>query len=79
LPRNLLEEVSAIAPRDLRQNFNRLVSTALHEFAKSQRARAFEREMEEMASDPQIRAECEAIEREFVPAALDGLRGHQAW
>lgn len=75
LPRKLMEEVSAIAPSELRQNFNRLVCTALHEFAKAQRARTFEREMQDMAADPQILAECEAIEREFAPAVLDGLRG----
>jgi hypothetical protein len=33
--------------------------------------RDFAREMQEMAADTQIQAECEAIEREFAPAALD--------
>ena len=74
LPRNLVEDVTAIAPVALRQNFNRLVSRALQEFAAAQRARAFAREMQEMAADPQIQAECKAIERDFAVAALDGLR-----
>jgi hypothetical protein len=33
----------------------------------------FEIAMQEMATDPQIRAECEAISREFAPCESDGL------
>jgi len=73
-PRTLVDEVTAVAPTKLRENFNRLVSTALREFVEAQRAKAFEREMQEMAADPQIRAECERIAREFAPVASDGLR-----
>ena len=51
LSRDLVQEVSALAPRDLRQNFNRLVAVALQEFAARQRARTFEEAMAEMAAD----------------------------
>jgi hypothetical protein len=74
LPKALVDEVTAVAPAQLRQNFNRLVSTALHAFLEGQRAKAFEAEMQAMAADPQIRAGCKAIEREFAQAASDGLR-----
>jgi hypothetical protein len=73
LPRDLVNEVTSVAPAALRQNFNRLVCTALQEFAEVQRARSFERAMAEMAADPQIRAECAAIEREFAKFEMDGL------
>jgi hypothetical protein len=77
LPRQVVDEVTAVAPAPLRHNFNRLVSTALREFAAVQRSRAFERTMSEMAADPQIRAECNAIERQFAKFELDGLDDDQ--
>jgi hypothetical protein len=73
LPRALVEEIKSIAPAPLRENFNQLVTIALRDFAKAQRAQAFERAMREMAADPQIQAECRAIARDFAPAELDGL------
>lgn len=73
LPRALVDEVTSVAPAPLRQNFNRLVSTALRDFAEAQRANAFERAMQEMAADPQIQAECRAIARDFAHTELDGL------
>jgi hypothetical protein len=73
LPRTLIDEVISSAPAPLRQNFNQLVTTALHEFVEAQRAKAFERAMEEMASDPEIQAECRAIARDFARTELDGL------
>jgi hypothetical protein len=69
----LVDEVTSIAPPPLRANFNRLVSTALHDFVKAQRAKAFEQSMREMGADPEIQAECRAIERDFAHTALDGL------
>ena len=42
LSRQLVEQVSALAPPELRQNLNRLVTVALQEFAAHQKARAFE-------------------------------------
>jgi hypothetical protein len=73
LPRTLVDEVMSSAPAPLRENFNRLVTTALHEFAEAQRAKTFERAMQEMAADPEIQAECRAIARDFAHTELDGL------
>lgn len=74
LPRKLVDEVTAAAPPPLRRNFNRLVTTALVEFAERQQARSFEQAIKEMACDRQIQAECEAIDRDFAKFELDGLR-----
>jgi hypothetical protein len=74
LSRQLVEEVSALAPQDLRQNFNRLVAVALQEFAARQTTRTFEETMAQMAADPAIRAECAAISRDFATAEADGLK-----
>jgi metal-responsive CopG/Arc/MetJ family transcriptional regulator len=73
LPRTLVDEVTSIAPAPLRANFNRLVSTALREFAEAQRAKTFERAMQEMAADPEIQAECRAIAHDFAHTETDGL------
>lgn len=74
LSRQLVEEVSAKAPQDLCQNFNRLVTVALQEFAARQTARTFEEAMAQMAADPAIRTECAAIGRDFATAEADGLK-----
>jgi hypothetical protein len=74
LPGALVEEVSALAPGELRGNWNRLVTVALLEYAARRRALAFESEMAAMAADPGIQAECASIGREFSVADLDGLR-----
>ena len=74
LSRQLVEEASALAPQDLRQNFNRLVTVALQEFAARQTARTFEEAMAQMAADPAIRAECAAICHDFAIAEADGLK-----
>jgi len=74
LSRQLIEEVSALAPPELRQNLNRLVTVALQEFAAQQKARAFEEAIAQMARDPAILAECSAISRDFQIAEADGLK-----
>jgi len=74
LSRQLVEQVSALAPPDLRQNFNRLVTVALQEFAARQTAHTFEEAMAHMAADPTIRAECAAIGRDFAVAETDGRK-----
>ena len=74
LPRQLVEEATAVAPPEVRQNLNRLVTVALQEYAAVRRARAFEEAMTEMARDPAIRTECGAITREFAAAVGDGLK-----
>jgi len=73
LPRRLIEEASAVAPPELGQNLNRLVTVALQEFAARRKARAFEEAMAQMAADPAIRSECVAIGRDFTIAEADGL------
>jgi hypothetical protein len=73
LPRALVDDVTSVAPPPLRENFNRLVSAALREFAARQRASAFEKAMQEMGADPEIQAECRAIARDFAHTELDGL------
>ena len=78
LPRQVIDEVTAAAPAPLRHNFNRLVTTALREFAAKQRSQAFARAMSEMAADSQIRSECEVIERQFAKFEADGLGDDQA-
>ena len=74
LPRELVQEVEAIAPSNLKGNFNRLVSVALQKFANQRKAEAFEEAMARMAADPSIKAECAAILREFVQTENDGLK-----
>jgi hypothetical protein len=74
LSRHLVEEVSALAPPELRQNLNRLVTVALQEFAAQQKARAFEEAIAKMGSDPAIRAECAAISGDFAITEADGLK-----
>jgi hypothetical protein len=73
LPRRVVDEVTAVAPGELKGNLNRLVTVALEEFTRSRKARAFEEAMEKMGADPAIRAECAAIANEFAAAEADGL------
>lgn len=74
LSRQLIDEVSKVAPPELRQNLNRLVTVALQEFAAKRKARDFEEAMAQMAADPAIQAECASISREFTTAETDGLK-----
>lgn len=74
LPRQLINEASAVAPPELRQNLNRLVTVALQEFAAKRRERAFEEAIAQMAADPAIQAECAAITKDFTVAESDGLK-----
>ena len=74
LPGALVEELSALAPTELRGNWNRLVTVALREYAARQRALAFESQIAAMAADPEVQAECAIIAKEFFAADLDGLR-----
>ncbi|MBM4331165.1 MAG: hypothetical protein FJ117_08045 [Deltaproteobacteria bacterium] len=74
LPPELVQEVEAVAPSNLKGNFNRLVSVALQRFARQRKAEAFEEAMGRMAADPSIRAECAAISKEFLTTESDGLK-----
>jgi len=73
LPTRLVEQVSEAAPPEYRGNLNAVVRTALEEYVRNRRREAFDEEMERMAADPQIRAENEAIHREFEGTLADGL------
>ena len=74
LSRQLVEEARALAPPELRENLNRLVTVALQEFAVRQREQAFEEAMAKMAKDPAIHAQCTAISKEFLSTEKDGLK-----
>ena len=74
LPRQLVKEVSAVAPPELRDNLNRLVTVALQEFAAKRNEGAFEEAMARMAADPAIQSECKAISKDFAIAEADGLK-----
>ena len=74
LPGTLVAELSALAPAELRGNWNWLVIVALREYAARRRALAFESQMAAMAADPDVQAECAIIAKEFSVADLDGLR-----
>ena len=50
LPSDLVEEVRSVAPPELRDNFNRLVTIALHDFAKRRKRESLEKAMAEMAA-----------------------------
>ncbi len=73
IPRSLVEEVAALAPEELRGNFNRLVITALREFARERRAQRFRQEMADMARDSQVCPDSAAITKNFSVADADGL------
>jgi hypothetical protein len=73
LSKRLVDEVSSVAPPELRRNWNRLVTTALEEYARARRARGFELSMARMAADPAIRRENAAIQKDFGRAESDGL------
>jgi len=73
LPRELVEAATRVAPRELRDNLNRLVVVSLEEFVVRRKAAAFEEEMSRMAADPEIRRESARITKEFDSALLDGL------
>ena len=73
VPRQLLKEASAFAPKELRQNLNRLVTVALKEFSARQRERAFAEAMARMAADPAIRRVCAGLTKEFASAESYGL------
>jgi hypothetical protein len=74
LPRQLINEASALAPPELRQNLNRLVTVALQEFAAKRRERAFDQAIAQMAADPAIQAECAAITNDFTITEADGIK-----
>jgi len=73
LPNELVEELRAVAPPELHDNFNRLVTFILVDFTKRQKKYQFETAMAEMAKDPAIREICSVLCEEFKGAEDDGL------
>ncbi len=74
LPKTLVQEAAAVAPPELRGNWNRLVRTALELYVDELRERRIDEEMIEMGKDPHILAECARINAEFAQTDADGLR-----
>jgi hypothetical protein len=74
LPKSLVDEVTALAPPQVRKNLNRLVTVALQDFAARQKARAFQEAMARMATDPAIRSENISISGEFGVCENNGLK-----
>jgi DNA-binding phage protein len=73
LPRELLDRVLSCAEPELKTNINRLVITALEEYAALRKKRKFEKAMADMARDPHIIRESQRISKEFGVAEYDGL------
>jgi len=74
LPASLIQEVRTVAPPEIRANLNRIVTTALQEYAARRKKLAFEESMAQMAADPAVRSECADIAEEFAVAEMDGLK-----
>ena len=73
LPRDLVEEVLAVADPEHGDNLNLLVVHALRDYVRRRRQQEFARAMAEMASDPAVRKECARIGKEFERTEADGL------
>ncbi len=73
LPNELVEEVRSVAPPELRDNFNRLVTFILIDFTRRQKKYQFETAMAEMAEDAAIREACSVLSDEFMETETDGL------
>ncbi len=73
LPRRLVDEIGALIAPDEVKNWNRLVISALQEYADRHRRTQFEEAMASMAADPSIRAETKRISKEFTKTERDGL------
>jgi metal-responsive CopG/Arc/MetJ family transcriptional regulator len=73
LPPDLVAEALESAPQALKDNFNRLVRTALEEYIETRKARAFAEQMQAMAADPDVQRVITTINKEFRHADIDGL------
>ena len=73
LARSLVRDAAKAAPPELRKNLNRLITVALREYVERRRQAEFRADMDAMAADPAIRAECAAIDAAFRVAEIDGL------
>ena len=73
LPNELVEELRTVAPPELRDNFNRLVTFILIDFTRRQKRYQFETAMAEMADDPAIREMSSVLSEAFTETENDGL------
>lgn len=73
LPRVLVEEALLAAPAGLKGNLNSLVKEALREYIANRKAGEFERSMEAMAMDPEIRDACDKLTTDLRQIEMDGL------
>lgn len=74
LPRALVEQAALLAPPELRDNWNRLVRTALESYVVERRELRIDEQIIEMGRDPHVLADCRRISAEFSAADSDGLR-----
>lgn len=74
LPRLLVEEAAAAAPPELRDNWNRLVRTALELYVEERRERLIDDRILEIGKDPHVLADVRRINADFAQTDADGLR-----
>ena len=66
VPNELVEELRTVAPPELRDNFNRLVTFILMDFTRRQKKYQFEAAMAEMANDSAIQEVSAGLSEEFT-------------
>jgi hypothetical protein len=69
----LVDEINNLAATDVTSNWNRLVISALEEYAERRKHAKFEADMAAMAADPAIQRETKQINKAFRKADTDGL------
>jgi len=77
LPASLAREALELARQEKIPTFNGLVRTLLERFVQGHKAASFAKAMAEMAHDPAIQRESDAIAREFAHSETDGLAGER--
>lgn len=73
LPRHIVTEAAAVAPPELQTNLNRLVTTALEEYAAARKQQAFAAAMAAMAADPAVTRVSGDLLAAFRTTEADGL------
>ena len=73
LPRHIVADAIAVAPAELQTNLNRLVTTALAEYAAARRQRTFETAMAAMTVDPAVTRVSGDLLAAFRMTEADGL------
>lgn len=73
IPSILYHDVVSSAPKELKDNFNQLVTAALEVFASIEKRKKFQEAMELMGKDDEIQSESSKISQAFLETELDGL------